>query len=59
MYTPVDPSFFYIKVGCKGVFITFFRDVKHTLGFETDFYVVLPVCPYIARNPLPLTVKSD
>ena len=22
MYTPVNPSFFYIKVGCKGVYIT-------------------------------------
>ena len=22
MYTPVNPSFYYIKVGCNGVFIT-------------------------------------
>ena len=22
MYTPVNPSFFYIKVGCNGVYIT-------------------------------------
>ena len=28
MYTPVNPNFFYIKVGCKGVFVTrtCFRD---------------------------------
>ena len=28
MYTRVDPTFFYIKVGCKGVFVTrtCFRD---------------------------------
>ena len=34
MYTPVNPSFFYIKVGCKGVFIsrTCFHDV--TIGSE-------------------------
>ena len=34
MYTPVNPSFYYIKVGCKGVFITrnCFRDVR--LNFQ-------------------------
>ena len=28
MYTPVNPQFYYMKVGCKGVFVTrtCFRD---------------------------------
>ena len=35
MYTPVNPSFFYIKVGCKGVFITrtCVRDASDQLFF--------------------------
>ena len=38
-YTPVNPSFTIIKVGCKGVFVTLtcFRDVpKSNSDFITD-----------------------
>ena len=40
-YTPVNPSFFYIKVGCKGVFVTrtCFRDGK--VGLNVFSYTQL------------------
>ena len=48
MNTPVNPSFYYIKVGCKGVFITqncWHDDKKsvymYIMTFEPRFFTVL------------------
>ena len=41
MYTRVNPTFFYIKVGCKGVFIT---RTCYPDGPLKSSYVVLLVC---------------
>ena len=38
IYTPVNPSFFYIKVGCNGVFVprTCFRDYLSFMQNKND-----------------------
>ena len=43
MYTRVNPTFVYIKVGCKGVFVTrtCFRDVNHPLRIILPTIIVL------------------
>ena len=60
MYTPENPSFFYIKVGFKGVFIarTCFPDRHYQVVYVSKMLLPLPKYLHV-RSGVVLTVSES